>query len=172
MDLDLRRLPEAKGELLLRTEELRDSLWEVCDDKLAENQAELEAVMATSWVQDRTLLLAQVRFKIIILSSQKGGTKSADSRCCAHENRGTPLGIRLSPPASVTTSLNQDRLLFVPTFARTVIRRAILIISAPNCEPGAKITVGFMGRIDKATKVWAEVKCEIGIGSTSQSWRS
>ena len=98
MDLDLRRLPEAKGELLLRTEELRDSLWEVCDDKLAENQAELEAVMATSWVQDRTLLLAQVRFKIIILSSQKGGTKSAEFEMLCSRKPRNATGNTAVPP--------------------------------------------------------------------------
>jgi hypothetical protein len=57
--LDLRRLPEAKGELLLRTEELRDALWEACDAKLADNTAELEAATATSWAQDHSVALGQ-----------------------------------------------------------------------------------------------------------------
>lgn len=52
VDADLRRLPEAKGELLLRAEELRDALWDTCDVKLEENQAEALAATSPAWVQD------------------------------------------------------------------------------------------------------------------------
>jgi len=59
VDLDMRRLPEAKGEMLLRAEELRDALWDVCDTKRDENQAELERIMGDSWVTDRSVLLVK-----------------------------------------------------------------------------------------------------------------
>eukprot|EP00892_Ulva_mutabilis_P002600 jgi/Ulvmu1/12340/UM089_0024.1 len=37
VDLDLLRLPEVKAELALQVDELRDRLWKVCDEKLADN---------------------------------------------------------------------------------------------------------------------------------------
>eukprot|EP00854_Cymbomonas_tetramitiformis_P007823 gene7823-9291_t len=58
VDLDLRRYPDAKGEMLLRAEELRDTLWDICDKKLEENEGERDAIMNDSWVADHTALLA------------------------------------------------------------------------------------------------------------------
>lgn len=41
IDVDLRGSDEVKAELLLRTTELRDALWDACDKRLEQNQAKL-----------------------------------------------------------------------------------------------------------------------------------
>ena len=43
----------------MRSEELRDKLWAVCDRKSEEAQAERAKLMADSYVTDHTALLAQ-----------------------------------------------------------------------------------------------------------------
>jgi hypothetical protein len=55
---DLRKRPEVMGELLLRADELRDALWDVCDSRLAENEAEQAAVVADSFLSDHTEITA------------------------------------------------------------------------------------------------------------------
>lgn len=57
VDMDLRRNKEAKAELLLRGDELRDTLWDVCDLRLEENEAELAAIRGDSWAADHSRLL-------------------------------------------------------------------------------------------------------------------
>ena len=52
IDLDHRRDPKTIGELLLRADELRDSLWDVCDEKLAEATAEREGILSDTWTED------------------------------------------------------------------------------------------------------------------------
>ena len=52
IDLDHRRDPRTVGELLVRADELRDALWDVCDERLAENVAERGAVAADTWAAD------------------------------------------------------------------------------------------------------------------------
>jgi len=56
-DASRRRLParwpqDARAELLLRSEELRDALWDVCDAKLDEAGAERAVIEADSWLPD------------------------------------------------------------------------------------------------------------------------
>ena len=41
VDVDLRGSPEARGELLLRCNELQDVLWELCDQRMDDSQAKL-----------------------------------------------------------------------------------------------------------------------------------
>ena len=55
-DLDHRRDPRAKGELLLRAEELRDELWDVCDAKLREAVAERRKIVNDTWVPDHAAI--------------------------------------------------------------------------------------------------------------------
>ena len=52
IDLDHRRDPRTIGELLVRADELRDALWDVCDERLAENVAERGAVATDTWAAD------------------------------------------------------------------------------------------------------------------------
>jgi hypothetical protein len=52
IDLDHRRDSRTVGELLVRADELRDALWDVCDERLAENVAERAAVAADTWAAD------------------------------------------------------------------------------------------------------------------------
>ena len=52
IDLDHRRDPRTVGELLVRADEVRDALWDVCDERLAENVAERAAVAADTWAAD------------------------------------------------------------------------------------------------------------------------
>lgn len=47
LDVDLRALPGTKAELLLRVEELRDGLWDVCDHRHQENEKQFATV---KWV--------------------------------------------------------------------------------------------------------------------------
>ncbi|KXZ56759.1 hypothetical protein GPECTOR_1g684 [Gonium pectorale] len=56
---DLRGSKEARGELLLRCEELRDALWALCDRKMEEAEAQRSAVAADSFVADHSGTLSQ-----------------------------------------------------------------------------------------------------------------
>ena len=44
LDIDLRGSPEARAELLLRCDELQDALWEVCDHRMNDNEAQLRTL--------------------------------------------------------------------------------------------------------------------------------
>lgn len=44
LDIDLRSSPEARAELLLRCDELQDALWEVCDQRMNFNEAQLRTL--------------------------------------------------------------------------------------------------------------------------------
>ena len=44
LDIDLRGSPEARAELLLRCDELQDALWEVCDQRMNDNEAQLRTL--------------------------------------------------------------------------------------------------------------------------------
>ncbi len=48
-----------QGELLLRSEELRDTLWALCDQKMDEFEGEKVKVAADSFVHDQATLLGQ-----------------------------------------------------------------------------------------------------------------
>lgn len=41
IDSDLRGLPQTKAELLLRSKECRDALWDVCDRRLKDSTSKL-----------------------------------------------------------------------------------------------------------------------------------
>ncbi|KAG2499886.1 hypothetical protein HYH03_002175 [Edaphochlamys debaryana] len=56
---DLRGSKEARGELLLRCEELRDALWALCDKKMEEAEAQRSAVAADTFVVDHSATLTQ-----------------------------------------------------------------------------------------------------------------
>ncbi len=56
---DLRVSKEARAELLLRCEELRDALWSLCDKKTEEAEAQRAAVAADTFVADHSATLAQ-----------------------------------------------------------------------------------------------------------------
>lgn len=45
VDIDLRNSPEARAELVLRCDELQDSLWEMCDQRMNDNDAQLHTLM-------------------------------------------------------------------------------------------------------------------------------
>ena len=51
VDLDLRRKEEAKAELVLRAVELRDALWDLCDEKLKALKGEIGALQENSIVE-------------------------------------------------------------------------------------------------------------------------
>ncbi|GLC51118.1 hypothetical protein PLESTB_000467700 [Pleodorina starrii] len=59
VEADLRGSREARGELMLRCEELRDQLWALCDRKMEEAEAQRAAVAADSFVADHCGLLGQ-----------------------------------------------------------------------------------------------------------------
>lgn len=44
LDIDLRSSPEARAELLLRCNELQDALWEICDQRMNDNEAQLRTL--------------------------------------------------------------------------------------------------------------------------------
>ena len=44
VDIDLRSSPEAKAELMLRCDELQDALWELCDQRMNDNDAQLRTL--------------------------------------------------------------------------------------------------------------------------------
>ena len=44
VDIDLRSSPEAKAELMLRCDELQDALWEMCDQRTNDNDAQLRTL--------------------------------------------------------------------------------------------------------------------------------
>ena len=44
LDIDLRGSAEAQAELLLRCDELQDALWEVCDQRMNDNEAQLRSL--------------------------------------------------------------------------------------------------------------------------------
>ena len=52
VDADLRRDSEAKEELQMRADELRDTLWDQCDDRRQEAEAERAAIVADSFIAD------------------------------------------------------------------------------------------------------------------------
>eukprot|EP00951_Prasinocladus_malaysianus_P039083 scaffold434392_cov24-Prasinocladus_malaysianus.AAC.1 len=58
VDGDLRKRPEVIAELLLRADELRDALWDVCDKRLEENEAEHVAIVKDSFVDDHVQIIA------------------------------------------------------------------------------------------------------------------
>ena len=45
VDIDLRNSPEARAEQVLRCDELQDSLWEMCDQRMSDNDAQLHTLM-------------------------------------------------------------------------------------------------------------------------------
>ena len=57
IDDDLRRKREAKAELLLRADELCDTLWDICDKKKKEWLNEMEAIASDSFFGDHTSLV-------------------------------------------------------------------------------------------------------------------
>ncbi|KAG2442556.1 hypothetical protein HXX76_002642 [Chlamydomonas incerta] len=59
VEADLRGNKEARGELLLRAEELRDALWAMCDKKMEEAEAQRAAVASDTFVPDHCATLAQ-----------------------------------------------------------------------------------------------------------------
>ena len=44
LDMDLRGSPEARSELLLRCNELQDALWDMCDQRMNNNEGQLRAL--------------------------------------------------------------------------------------------------------------------------------
>ncbi|KAK9824418.1 hypothetical protein WJX72_010134 [[Myrmecia] bisecta] len=54
IDADLRGAPETKAELLLRCNELRDALWELCDARLQANEHQAAKIRDDSYVRDHT----------------------------------------------------------------------------------------------------------------------
>lgn len=59
VDVDLLKSRETVAELVLRSDELRDALWAVCDAKMAENEAERKKIEADGFVADHVGLTAQ-----------------------------------------------------------------------------------------------------------------
>lgn len=57
MDVDARRLRETQAELVLRAEELRESLWGLCDAKMEGAEAERSRMASDSFVPDHTSIL-------------------------------------------------------------------------------------------------------------------
>ena len=56
VDLDHRRDPRTKGELLVRADELRDALWDICDAKLQEAVDERRKIVEDAYVADHVVL--------------------------------------------------------------------------------------------------------------------
>lgn len=62
IDGDVRKKQEVIAELLLRADELRDALWDVCDQRLQENEEEHKAIAKDSYVADHAnITTAQVQ---------------------------------------------------------------------------------------------------------------
>ena len=59
IDVDARRLKETKAELVLRAEELRDSLWAACDRKMESAEAERGKLASDSFVADQSAMVSQ-----------------------------------------------------------------------------------------------------------------
>ena len=57
IDDDLRRRREAKAELLLRSDELCDTLWDICDRRKKEWLEEVNEIKSDAFVEDHTSLL-------------------------------------------------------------------------------------------------------------------
>lgn len=55
LDIDLRGSPEARAELLLRCDELQDALWEVCDQRMNANEAQLRTLKYVALLPGRAL---------------------------------------------------------------------------------------------------------------------
>lgn len=55
VDIDLRSSPEAKAELMLRCDELQDALWDMCDQRMNDNEAQLRTLRYVS-IQHPTLI--------------------------------------------------------------------------------------------------------------------
>ena len=67
VSLDLRREPAAKAELVLRGEELRDRLWDVCDAKLREDEAQMARLDGDAWLADHAALVAAAVLQLVQL---------------------------------------------------------------------------------------------------------
>jgi len=48
---------EVKAELHQRVEDLKDRLWNICDNKKLDSEKERESIMNNGWLQDKTGLL-------------------------------------------------------------------------------------------------------------------
>lgn len=55
LDIDLRGSPEARAELLLRCDELQDALWEVCDQRMNDNEAQLRTLKYVAFLPGHAL---------------------------------------------------------------------------------------------------------------------
>jgi len=55
LDIDLRGSPEARAELLLRCDELQDALWEVCDQRMNDNEAQLRTLKYVALLPEHAL---------------------------------------------------------------------------------------------------------------------
>ena len=60
MPVDARKLRETQAELALRSEELREALWALCDKKLEEGEGEKAKVAGDSFIADHTAILGHL----------------------------------------------------------------------------------------------------------------
>ncbi|KAL0048541.1 hypothetical protein WJX82_005372 [Trebouxia sp. C0006] len=58
LDIDLRGSPEARAELLLRCDELQDALWEVCDQRMNDNEAQLRTLKEDTLLKEHAGVVA------------------------------------------------------------------------------------------------------------------
>ena len=59
IDVDAMKIKETQAELVLRSEELRDTLWGLCDKKAEEAEAERAKLSTDSFVLDQSTLVSQ-----------------------------------------------------------------------------------------------------------------
>ena len=59
---------EVKAELHQRVEDLKDRLWNICDNKKLDSEKEREAIMNNGWLQDKTGLLTNHYITLIQVS--------------------------------------------------------------------------------------------------------
>lgn len=96
LEMDLRKAKETQAELVLRSDELRDALWEVCDRKMEEAEAERARIAGDSFAADHVGLLAQQYTALTQLELDRFFATAAFVNSCGCGRYGYTPGL---PPA-------------------------------------------------------------------------
>ena len=123
VDLDHRRDPRTKGELLVRADELRDALWDICDAKLQEAVDERRKIVEDTYVADHVVLATNHYVAMVQLELDKYAETHAVLADYFTARRGAELkeeGPEVTAPPDV---LGEESPLPVPAAAARTRRR-------------------------------------------------
>ena len=102
VDADLRRNVEAKEELQLRADELRDRLWDMCDDRREEADAERESIIADPFIADHRDSLSALFCALADIETDRVSGSAAIVVDYAMNSCGTPVAQEGFSPPDVT----------------------------------------------------------------------